>query len=77
MTFLFVKHVTKVTTIKKIIADNYIFLPFACETLGPWCDEAVDFVNKLGKILNTSTVLIVKCFTALIKISFKGNTKSF
>ncbi len=40
---------------KKIIEDNYIFLPFACETLGPWCAEASNFVGKLGHLLKIST----------------------
>jgi len=30
-------------------------LPFACETLGPWCTEARNFVNQLGNMLNTCT----------------------
>jgi len=38
-----------------LIADNYIFLPFACETLGPWCEEAVKFVDKLGKLIQSAT----------------------
>lgn len=40
---------------KKIIEDNYIFLPFACETLGPWCPEALDFVIKLGNLIKMAT----------------------
>lgn len=40
---------------KNLIDDNYIFLPFACETLGPWCAEALQFVKQLGKMVNMAT----------------------
>ena len=40
---------------KNIIDDNYIFLPFACETLGPWCAEALQFTKQLGKIVKMTT----------------------
>lgn len=45
----------KCNNCKNIVADNYIFLPFACETLGPWCEEAVKFIESLGKILRMTT----------------------
>lgn len=45
----------KINDYKKIVEDNYIFLPFACETLGPWCEEALDFIRKLGNLLKMST----------------------
>ena len=45
----------KTNDYKKLIADNYIFLPFACETLGPWCEEAVKFIDKLGKMIHLAT----------------------
>lgn len=45
----------KVNDYKKVIENNYIFLPFACETLGPWCTEAVKFIKNLGDMLNMST----------------------
>ena len=37
------------------IIDDYIFVPFACETLGPWCSEAIQFVQQLGNIMNQVT----------------------
>lgn len=40
---------------KKVMEDNYFFLPFACETLGLWCIEAIDFVQKLGYMLAICT----------------------
>ena len=36
---------------KKLLEDNYIIVPFAIETLGPWCTEAIQFVDTLGKLL--------------------------
>jgi hypothetical protein len=34
-----------------IILSNYIFKGLAFETLGPWCKEAIDFVNVIGNRL--------------------------
>jgi hypothetical protein len=31
-----------------IISSNYIFNGLAFETLGPWCQEAIDFINVIG-----------------------------
>lgn len=31
-----------------IIEQNYLFIPFAVETLGTWCQEAIDFIDVLG-----------------------------
>jgi hypothetical protein len=31
-----------------IISSNYIFKGLAFETLGPWCKEAIDFINVIG-----------------------------
>jgi hypothetical protein len=30
---------------------NYMFKGLAFETLGPWCKEAIDFVNVIGNRL--------------------------
>jgi hypothetical protein len=30
------------------ISSNYIFKGLAFETLGPWCKEAIDFINVIG-----------------------------
>jgi hypothetical protein len=34
-----------------IISSNYIFKGLAFETLGPWCKEAIDFINIIGNRL--------------------------
>jgi hypothetical protein len=34
-----------------IIWSNYIFKDLAFETLGPWCKEAIDFINVIGERL--------------------------
>jgi hypothetical protein len=34
-----------------IISSNYIFKDLAFETLGPWCKEAIDFINVIGERL--------------------------
>jgi hypothetical protein len=34
-----------------IISSNYVFKGLAFETLGPWCKEAVDFINVIGNRL--------------------------
>jgi hypothetical protein len=34
-----------------IISSNYIFKGLSFETLGPWCKEAIDFINVIGKRL--------------------------
>ncbi len=40
---------------KKIKEQNYILLPFAVETFGSWCEEAVEFTDELGKLIIAST----------------------
>ncbi len=37
------------------ISESYHFLPFAVETMGPWCQEGKDFIDSLGKILAAVT----------------------
>jgi hypothetical protein len=34
-----------------IISPNWIFKGLAFETLGPWCKEAIDFINVIGNRL--------------------------
>jgi hypothetical protein len=34
-----------------IISSNYIFKALSLETLGPWCKEAIDFINVIGNRL--------------------------
>lgn len=36
-------------------SNNYILLAFAVETMGPWSDEALQFVDKIGKKLQDLT----------------------
>ncbi|KAL1446757.1 hypothetical protein WDU94_013965, partial [Cyamophila willieti] len=31
------------------------FLAFAVETLGPWAEESIDFIKKIGKKLSKET----------------------
>ena len=38
-----------------IIAQNYLFVPFACETVGGWCDETIDLINELGSMIRRIT----------------------
>lgn len=58
---------------RKIIEQNYIFLPFACEILGPWCNEAHKFVNKLMNLVKISTgeVRSKQYFTQRISIALQ------
>jgi len=37
------------------ISEDYIFIPFVVETLGPWCEEAITFVDEIGSILAVET----------------------
>jgi hypothetical protein len=41
----------KHTKYSSIISSNYIFKGLARETLGPWCKEAIDFINVIGNRL--------------------------
>jgi hypothetical protein len=34
-----------------IISSNYVFKGLAFETLGPWCKEAIDFIDVIGNRL--------------------------
>jgi hypothetical protein len=34
-----------------IISSNYVFKSLSFETLGPWCKEAIDFINVIGNRL--------------------------
>lgn len=58
-----------------IIDQNYLFLPFACETLGPWCEESIDIVNSLGSLIRKSTgeprstSFIIQKISIIIQIS--------
>jgi hypothetical protein len=37
--------------VNSTLEPNYIFKGLAFETLGPWCKEAIDFINVIGERL--------------------------
>jgi hypothetical protein len=37
------------------LARSYIFMPLACETLGPFGNKAVDFLTELGRRITSVT----------------------
>ena len=45
----------KLNHYKGLTDQGYYILPFAIETLGPWCDEAIRFVNVLGELISERT----------------------
>ena len=45
----------KLNKYKSLIEDNYIIVPFAIETLGPWSTKAIKFIDTLGKLLENVT----------------------
>ena len=45
----------KLNKYKKLLEQNYIILPFAVETLGPWCSEAIEFIDILGNLIKERT----------------------
>jgi hypothetical protein len=38
-----------------IISSNYVFKGLAFETLGPWCKEAIDFIDVIGNRLTAES----------------------
>jgi hypothetical protein len=38
-------------TRSSIISSNYVFKGLPFETLGPWCKEAIDFIDVIGNRL--------------------------
>lgn len=42
---------TKHNLYQELKDNNYIFVAFAVETLGPFCTEALNFINKIGSRL--------------------------
>lgn len=45
----------KINKYKKLQEQNYLIIPFAVETIGPWCSEAIKFTNELGKLMSKAT----------------------
>jgi hypothetical protein len=41
--------------LSSIISANYVFKGLAFETLGPWCKEAIDFINVIRNRLITES----------------------
>ena len=64
---------------KAVKEKNIILLPFAVETLGPWCEEAKSFTDELGRLLVAATgeVRAKKFFKQNISIAIqRGNAAS-
>ena len=47
--------VKKKNLYKDMIQKNFHFVVFATETMGPWCNEGKDLIEKLGSMLNAMT----------------------
>lgn len=45
----------KETKYRSLVERNYHFVPFAVETMGPWCMEAIKFFDEMGKMIATKT----------------------
>lgn len=45
----------KLNKYKKLLDQNYTILPFAVETLGPWCVEAIKFIDIFGNLIQERT----------------------
>ena len=45
----------KTVKYRSLIDRNYIFVPFAVETMGPWCDEAIHFFDEVSKKIVQNT----------------------
>jgi hypothetical protein len=61
-----------------IISSNYIFKGLAFETLGPWFEEAIDFINVIGNRLiaesgDSKSKRILRGFSLAIQ---RGNAAS-
>ncbi|XP_037030849.1 uncharacterized protein LOC119070553 [Bradysia coprophila] len=41
----------KLNRYKELLDQGYFILPFAVETFGPWCEEAIRFVDILGNLI--------------------------
>jgi hypothetical protein len=39
----------------KSLSDNYFFVAFDVETLGPWSNDARSLLDELGKLLSNTT----------------------
>lgn len=40
---------------KALKEKNFLIIPFAVETMGPWCKEAIAFTDKLGDLMTLAT----------------------
>ena len=37
------------------LARSYLFVPVACETMGPFCSKAIEFLSDLGRRISSVT----------------------
>jgi hypothetical protein len=62
-----------------IISSNYVFKGLAFEALGPWCKEAIDFINVIGNrlIAESGDSKSKKCLFERISLAIqRGNATS-
>jgi hypothetical protein len=58
-----------------IISSNYVFKGLAFETLGPWCKEAIDFINVIGNRLIAEAIDFINVIGNRL-IAESGDSKS-
>lgn len=69
----------KTTKYESLTRQNYEFIPFAVETMGPWCTEAIQFINKLGHMISLKNCEPRSTFYLKQRISIaiqRGNASS-
>ena len=45
----------KINKYKKLQEQNYLIIPFAVDTVGPWSSDAIKFTSKLGRLMAKAT----------------------
>jgi hypothetical protein len=55
------------------ISSNYIFKDLAFETLGPWCKEAIDFINVIGNPFRED----IPCYSTWKRCKHSGHFSRF
>jgi len=65
--------VNKTTNYSDMLHD-YHFVPVAVETLGPWCDAAMNFITKLGRRMTVVTGEQLETAYLLQRLSICGDT---
>jgi hypothetical protein len=51
------------------ISSNYIFKDLAFETLGPWCKQAIDFINVIGNLFRED----IPCYSTWKRCKHSGH----